>query len=795
MWKNYLVTTIRNLRKFKGHTLINVLGLAVGMAASLLIFLYVHRELSFDQFHSKADRIQRVLLLDKNLGVTNTYAGITFVAQGPEIPKDIPEVEESVRIISRGRQPVHIEDRRYYIRRMALADPTIFKIFDFKLLKGDPGTALQEPYSMVLAETQATALYGDENPIGKTMIWGEYELTVTGTLDPIPDNSHIQFDALVSLNFPYVEGGFGEQLRSWRNIGSWGMISAPTYILLMEGASDADLEDKLIGVLRKNGIDENFAVTNQPLKDVHLRSKNVVFDNHNQNKGDAGYVYAMAAIAVFIMLIAIFNFMNLSTARSHSRSREVGMRKVVGAQRRQLIGQFLGESLLLCVAGLVLAIGLAQSTSQYLNSHHGMKLDFSVFLRPGIWGAILAGAILTGLLAGSWPAFVLSSFRPTQVLRGPGAAGSHGMTMRKILVVVQFSISIALIIGSSVVYKQINFIKNKDMGYEREQVLTIQLNRESASSFDPLVDQLSQSPAILSWSSSGNVPGRTMDRIGIVPEGATKEESWIVSGMIMDENFLDTLSIELVEGRNFSPEFGTDAEKAVIINEAAVRAFGWEEPVEKTFNTGELTVIGVIKDFHFATLRHIVEPLVIRFRPGANGLLSIKLKGGSIPEGLDHIEKTWSGLFPGVPLEYVFLDEEFDLLYRQEKSFGSLTWGFTGLAIFIACLGLFGLASHSVAQRTKEIGIRKVLGAGSLGLTALLSRTYLKLVLLANLIAWPVAYWLMRRWLMDFAYRTELGIGLFLLSLAAAAVIAVITVSFHSIRAANSDPVKALRYE
>jgi putative ABC transport system permease protein len=789
MLKNYLVTAIRNLRKYKGYTLINVMGLAIGMAASLLIFLYVHRELSYDQFHSKADRIQRVLLLDKNLGVTNTYAGITFVAQGPEIPRDIPEVEESVRIMSRGRQAVRIDDRRYYIRRMALADPTIFKIFDFKLLRGDPDTALQDPYSMVLSEIQATALFGDENPVGKTLIWGEYELRITGTLDSIPANSHLQFDALVSLNFPVVEGGFGEQLLSW------GWISAPTYVLLEEGASDTDLEEKLIGVLRKNGIDENFAVTNQPLKDVHLHSKNVVFDNHNQNKGDAGYVYAMAAVAVFIMLIAIFNFMNLSTARSHSRAREVGMRKVVGAQRRQLIGQFLGESLLLCVIGLVLAVGLAVSTGLYLNSHHGMTLDFAVLLRPGIWGALLVGTFLTGLLAGSWPAFVLSAFRPTHVLRGRGAAGGHGMTMRKVLVLVQFSISIALIISSGVVYKQINFIRHKDMGYDREQIMTIQLDRESISSFEPLVDQLSQSPAILSWSASGNVPGRTMSRNGIIPEGATEEESWIVSTMTMDENFLDTLSIELLEGRNFAPDFGTDAEESVIINEAAVRALGWEEPVGKTFNTGDLTVVGVIKDFHFATLRHVVEPLVIRYRPGANGLLSIKLKSGSIPEGVNHTEKVWNGLFPGLQLEYVFLDEEFDMLYRQEKSFGSLTGGFTGLAVFIACLGLFGLASHTVAQRTKEIGIRKVLGAGSLGLVALLSKTYLKLVLLANLIAWPVAYWLMRRWLMDFAYRSELGIGMFLLSMAAAAVIALFTVSFHSIRAANSDPVRALRYE
>jgi len=789
MWKNYLMTAWRNLRKHRGHSLINILGLAVGMAASLLIFLYVHRELSYDRFHGKADRIHRVLLLDKSMGVSNTYAGITFVAMAPEIPEDVPEVEEAARIMHRGRQPLKVGERYFYTREFAFADPTVFKIFDFTLIQGNPDTALREPYTAVLSRELAETLFGAEDPIGRTFLWQDNEIRITGLLEEIPDTSHLWFDVLVSLNFPDEEGGFGGRLRDW------GWIAAPTYVLLHEGAGTADIEEKLIGVLRKNGVEENFAVTHQPLRETHLHSKNVVFDRHNRNKGDIGYVYALAAVAVFIMLIAVFNFMNLSTARSHSRAREVGMRKVVGARRRQLIVQFMGESVLLCLGGLFIAVGLVALAGIYLSAAFDMSLRFEILLRLPIAAGIAVGAVLTGLLAGIWPSFVISAFRPNTVLRGGSQGGGYGLGLRRVLVVVQFGISIALIIGSGVVFQQIQYIKNKDMGYDREQVLTLRMTRETAANFEPLVEKLAQSPAILSYSASDNVPGRTMGRRGVQPDGIAETDPWIVSAMSMDENFLETMGIALVEGRNFSREFGTDSEQAVILNQAAVKAIGWEEPLGRTFDEGRYMVVGVIGDFHFATVRHVVEPLMLSFRPGANGILSLKLRAGATPAAIEHLKRVWGELFPGDPLEFSFLDDEFDQTYRREQDFGSLTRGFTFLAIFIACLGLFGLASHTVAQRTKEIGIRKVLGAGASGLVVLLSKTYLKLVLLANLIAWPAAYFLMQRWLQDFAYRIELEVGVFIFSLLAAALIALLTVSFHSIRAAGANPVKALRYE
>jgi len=789
MWKNYLISTLRNLRKYKGHSLINILGLAVGMAASLLIFLYVQHELSFDMFHEKAGRIQRVLLLDKSMGVSNTYAGITFVAMGPEIPKEVPEVEASVRLMDRGRQALKVGTKTFSCREMTLADPTVFKIFDFGLMQGDPETALVAPYSAAISRELAENMYGGvDDPIGKSFMWGENEVRVTGILNPIPENSHLWFDVLLSLNFPNEKGGYGENLRSWE----W--ISAPTYFLLREGADEMDLEEKLIGVLRKNGVDENFAVTHQPLADTHLHSKNVVFDEHNRNKGDIGYVTALGAVAVFIMLIAVLNFMNLSTARSQNRAREVGMRKVVGAGKRQLFMQFMGESVVLSLGGIVMAFGMVILAGLPISSGFGLKLDPAVLARPPIMLGILAAALFTGLLAGIWPALVMSSFRPESVLRG-AFKSRHGLGMRRFLVVVQFGISTALIISSGVVFQQMRYIKQKDLGYDRNQVLTFPLNREAAGRFEPLVEKLAMSSAILSWSTSDNVPGRTMNRTGIRPDGIAQDDPWVVSTMRMDEHFIETMGMTLRQGRNFSREFGTDAEEAVILNHSAADAIGWDDPLGKTFNQGKLKVIGVIDDFHFTNIRHVVEPLVIFFRPGADRMLSLKLKAGSIREAVEHLEDVWETLFPGAPLEYVFLDDEFEQIYRREENFGSLTRGFTVLAIFIAGLGLFGLVAHTVEQRTKEIGIRKVLGAGVGGLVVLLSRTYLNLVLLANLIAWPAAYFLMSGWLRDFAYRIELGLEIFLLSMAAAAVIAMLTVSFHCIRAAGADPVKALRYE
>lgn len=786
---NYLKVILRNLKKHKGYSFINICGLAVGMTASLLIFLYVQKELSYDGFHAKADRIHRALLLDKSLGVSNNLAGITWPTLAPALKQELPEVVEAVRIWRRGRVGVDIAEQRFYTQNMVFADPEVFRIFDFSLEIGDPATALAEPFSAVITRTLAEKLYGQEDPVGKTFISNSVTTTITGILSDIPEHSHLLFDLMVSLKTPDNESGLGRRLQTW----NW--IAFPTYFLLNDAGAAEGLEAKMIAVIRKNGVSENFSVSHQPLKNVHLHSKNILFDRHNQNKGEIGYVYSLGAIAFIIILIASINFMNLATARSSNRAREVGMRKVVGARRQQLVYQFLGESLFLCLLAFVIALGLVMLLKEYAAAVYNFSLDLSILARPPVLAGMLGAVVLIGLVSGSYPALVLSSFRPVQVLKGAFKNSGRGVFLRRLLVVLQFAISIAMIISSGIVFKQMQFIRSKNIGYDRSQVLNISLSQDMAANFEPFTEKLAQSPDILSWSAADSIPGRGMSRTSIEPEGLGDDSGWVVSIMAMDEHYLKTLGMELAAGRNFSQEFSTDAREAVILNEAAVRALSWEEPVGKTFNKGRLKVIGVVKDFHFTSLRHQIEPLVIRFQPDAGGVLSLKLAAGKIMPAISFIRSTWAEMYPGNPLEFTFLDEEFDRLYHREQSFGSMTRAFTLLAILIACLGLFGLASHMVEQRTKEIGIRKVLGSTVTRIVYQLSRNYLLLILISNIIAWPVTYYLMNRWLQDFAYRTRMELSVFVFSTLAALAIALLTVSYQSIRAALANPADSLRYE
>jgi len=789
MFANFLKIILRNLKKHKGYSFINICGLAVGMTASLLIFLYVHKELSYDSFHSKSERIHRALLLDKSLGVSNNLAGITWPTLAPALKQELPEVVEAVRIWRRGRVGLDIAEQRFYTQNMVFADPEVFQIFDFGLETGDPATVLAEPFTAVITRTLSEKLYGQEDPVGKTFITNNTTVTITGVLKNIPDNSHIKFDLMASLKTPDNESGLGRRLQTW----NW--IAFPTYFLLNEPGAAEGLEEKMIAVIRKNGVDENFSVSHQPLRDVHLHSKNILFDRHNQNKGEIGYVYALGAIAFIIIFIAAINFMNLATARSSNRAREVGMRKVVGAKRKQLVYQFLGESLFLCFLAFLIALGLVILLKEYAVSVYSFSLDLGILSRPPILAGMLGSVVLIGLISGSYPAFVLSSFRPVQVLKGAFKNTGRGVFLRRLLVVLQFAISIAMIISSGVVFKQMQFIQSKNIGYDRAQVLNISLTQDMAANFEPFTEKLAQSPNILYWSASDSIPGRGMSRTSIAPEGMGDDSGWVVSIMTMDEHYLKTLGMELADGRNFSREFSTDAREAVILNEAAVRALAWEEPLGKTFNNGRLKVIGVVKDFHFTSLRHQIEPLLLRFQPGASENLSLKLAAGKIPSAISHIRSTWAEMYPGNPLEFTFLDEEFDRLYHREQSFGSMTRAFTLLAILIACLGLFGLASHMVEQRTKEIGIRKVLGSSVMKIVYQFSRNYLLLVLVSNFIAWPVTYYLMNQWLQDFAYRTHMDLSVFIFSTLAALAIALLTVSFQSIKAALANPADSLRYE
>ena len=788
MLKSYLRTAFRNLKQYRGYSFINIFGLAVGLAASLLIFLYVHHELSYDRFHENAKKIHRLLLIDQNLGVTNNKAGVVWPILAPTLEAELPEVLESARVFKRGRFPLDIGNQRFYSEEFAQADPEIFRIFDFTLEVGDAETALNEPFTAVMTRGMAKKLYGSDDPIGKTFDAFGQPVTVTGILEEVPRNSHLKLDVIQSLRTPSDTTGLGAALLSW----NW--ISAPSYILLDDPASAEGLQEKILEIIGKNDVPETLSATHQQLVDIHLHSDDIVFDGYNANKGNASYVYSLGVIAFFIVLIAAFNFMNLVTARSANRAREVGMRKVVGAMKRQLMEQFLYESLVMSFLALIVGLILGLSVGRYIQLAHGVYLNIALLLKPGVIIGILGVTLCVGVFSGLYPAFVLSAFHPVRVLKGAFKSSGQGIFLRKVLVVLQFAISIALIIGSGIVFQQIQYIKNRDIGYDRDQVMSIQLTRDLGDRFEPLVNELSQSEAVSSWSSSGNLPGRTMGRTFVEPEGATDEESWVVSVMSMDDRFIETMGMEIVEGRNFSEEFSTDRRYAVMINEAAVKHLGWENPIGKAFDDS-LRVIGVVKDFHFATMHHHIEPLLMRFRPGVNALLSIKLKGGSVGEGVSEVRRVWDELFPNRTLEFIFLDDEFNTMYRREENFGRMTRAFTFLAIFVACLGLFGLASFTTEQRTKEIGIRKTLGASVAGMTLVLSREFMKWVLVANFVAWPVAYFVMNRWLQGFVFRTELSVGLFLVSAVLALIIAVITVSYQTVRAARANPVDSLRYE
>ena len=541
----------------------------------------------------------------------------------------------------------------------------------------------------------------------------------------------------------------------------------------------------------------------QPLSDIHLRSSGILFDGYNENKGDIVYIYSLSAVAVFILLIASFNFMNLSTAQSSSRAREVGVRKVLGAFRISLIKQHLGESLLISTIAALVAILLVSIFGNYVNMGISESPFEYITSHPDIYRAVIVTTFCIGILSGIYPAFVLSRFEASSILRGRFQSGKSGISLRKILVVAQFVASIAMIVGTIFIYRQLQFIKNKNLGFSKDQIVTFRMNDPGlAGNMVTFRDKLTEYESVESAGLSSNMPGRTFGRTGITPEGVPEdEENWIVSALSFDAHYPGVMDIEIVQGRNYSDKSGTDQEEAILVNEALVEQVGWEEPVGKklTFGNGtERTIIGVVRNFHFASMRHSIEPLIMFYNPNANGNLSVKVSG-NISSAMDFIEKEWNETYPDYPFEYEFFDEEFDTIFRSDESFSQLIANFTWLAIFIACLGLFGLSAHTAEQRRKEIGVRKVMGSSVSQIVVLLSREFVFLIVIANVLAWPLAYFAMTAWLGDFQYRIDLLSTQNLMVYGVAGVLALliglITVSYQSVSAAIVNPVKSLRSE
>ncbi|MBU1099742.1 MAG: ABC transporter permease [Bacteroidetes bacterium] len=795
MLNNYLKIAFRNLWKNKSTSIINILGLGIAIFSSILIFLYVSFEFSFDKFHSKADRIYRVLLEDNNLGVSENLAGINFMAMGPALKEELPEVVEQVRYRDSGRELITIGDQSFYTKDLVYTTSSLFSVFDFELIQGDPERVLSEPRKAVLTESWKEKLFGSENPIGKTIeLNNEDVYEVTGIMKDVPANSHLQMDVLLSLVPTEADSNLARQLESW------GRIGMPTYVLLDSPASAEKVQNALMPLLREHVEWGTFGQQLQPFLDAHLHSSGILYDGHNQFKTDIDYVYTLIIVAFFIIIIAAFNFMNLATARSTNRAKEVGLRKVVGAARGQMILQFLLESVILCFASLIIGLLLVEAFAPMLGLPIKGSFILYFFTNTNLLLGLVGSITLLGLLSGIYPAFVLSGFKPITILRGSFGTSKSGIWLRRVLVVTQFTASIAMIIGTSIAYNQLEYIQNKNLGFQPEQVINIALdNQVLQNQAETFKNELRNISSVKSVGASSTMPGNGMARWGgIRPDGYNADETWVCSVMWVDDNFFNTVGMELAKGRAFSKEFPADEQESVMINESAARELGWDDPIGKKFNferRPSLTIVGVIKDFHFENMQHKIEPLIINYVPNASRMLSIKTSAADVSSSLGQIEKLWKEVYPSYPFEYTFFDESFAQLFENDRKFAALVANFTWLAILIACLGLFGLAAYTGEQKTKEIGMRKVLGATVSGIMYMLSKDFALLVIISSVLAAPIAYLAMNSWLDSFVYRTDMDPLLFIGSAIVALVVAILTISYHTFKAANLNPVESLRNE
>lgn len=802
MLKNYLKITLRNLIRQKSYALINLAGLSVGIACALLIALVVRYEFKYESHHENADRIFRINVEHRRQDLSYRVTS-TPVPLAEALHEEVPEVARFTRIVEGSQSLLSYEDRKFY-ETVSFVDTGILDMFSFPLLSGSRETALREANSVVLTREMAEKYFGPADPIGKTLILDNaLSLRVTGVMEDHPRFSNIRPDFLISF-------ATLRELVPASYFQNWLSQNLKSYIMLPRETSVVETEAKIQEVLRAHVREDDDRI-------LHLDqfSRMHLFSNANPT-GNVRSLYILLAVGGLILLVACINFMNLSTARSSNRAKEVGLRKVVGAARQQLIRQFLGESLIYTAASLILALLLCVAFLPALNSLTGQFVKTTDLFRPEILAGLATIFLFVGFLSGSYPAFFLSAFQPVGVLRGSSRGGIRGSLFRKILVVAQFAISIFLIIATVIFGRQLNFMLNTPLGFVKDQVVIIRNNQETQNEdLQPIKTALGRNPRILGVSGSLQLPSSIGMYNHVTWEGAVNEEVIEIIHNRVDYDFLDTYEIELLAGRNFSPEFPSDARhiqsnedgalipRSILINQEAARRFGWDDPIGKqviqTFGSRRInyTVIGLIKDFHFQSLRETIQPLKLFLSTSNNRYISVKIQQEDMRATLSFIEDAWNRTYPNIPFDYFFYDRIFERRYRSEASQKRLFTYFSGLAVFIGCLGLLGLAAYAAERRSKEIGIRKVLGASSPGIVLLFSKEFSRWVLAANLIAWPAAYLAMRAWLNGFAYRISIDrhLGFFALAGAAALGIALLTVGFQAVRAALSDPVKALKYE
>lgn len=800
MLKNYWRIAMRGFKRQPGYALLNILGLTIGVAATLFILLYIIHEFRFDRFHEKHERIYRISSDITEPDDAFRWA-VTQTPLGMQLKADYPEVEQFVRFIPNGETRLQYKENLFLEEDIYLADSTATEVFSFDFIAGDKQRALMEPNSIILSQSVADRIFGSNDPLNQTLkTASDQDYKVTGVYRDFPSYAHLIPNAIISANS--VEGIMNP------DPGSWGGFGIYTYVLLKEGTDPKNFEAKLSDIIKNHvavifdqfDINVKYELIN--LADIHLKSD---FEGEPQPVGEMGFIYIFGAVAIFMLLIACINYMNLATARATKRAMEVGIRKVLGSERQQLIGQFLSESVIFSLFALVVSFGLVFLLLPIFNRAFDLDLARAQLFSPGILGGALVILLLTGILGGSYPAFYLSGFRPIAVLKGKLAKGTGNPQLRKALVTVQFAITLFMIIGTGIIYDQMNYLRNKELGFDKEHLMTFSLqSRSDGEKYPVLRQRLLQNPKITAVATSTTSPGNGFDKqVMSVENSEGVVDAYGVDNYAVDFDFFPTMNIEFVEGRNFSREFGTDSTLAAIVNESMVKRMGWNDAIGKRIQfQGNDTlpfakVIGVVKDFHQQSLYEPISPLV--FRPRFhNPQILVKMNpqsSGDLSGIIASVESAWNEVYPGNPFEFEFVDAAFMELYHADQVRARIFTLFSVLMIFIACLGLLGLASFTAEQRTKEIGVRKILGANTSNIVVLLTRNFVLLVALASLPAFVAAWYFMNKWLDTFSYHTNLNYGLFILALILVIIITVVTTSFHAIKAAVSNPVKSLRQE
>jgi len=799
MLQNYLKLLIRNIQRNKGYSFINIAGLVIGMTCFILIMLFVQYELSFDNFHQDSERIFRVVcqLPGEKFGMSEDILAITPAPLASAIQETFPEVEAATKFNSRNRLLLSREETHFF-EAGVFADKNFLNIFSFKLITGDKNKVLDHPQNIVLSQRVAQKFFGQADPLGKTITCTFGDFTVAGIAADVPENSQIQFDWIIPF-----ESQFAPEERNQR-LNQWNWDDYYSFVKMQAGCDIKLFEEKLNAFLQTKYTDwevrTHIKYFLQSLPRFHLTS------GYRYETGvttDTTLIRLFSAVAIFILLIACINAVNLTTANASKRTKEIGIRKVVGSLRHQLFWQFTGESLFMALLAFGLAISLVNMLLPAFNQLIERTIEWHVFMSPtGILG-LIAVIILTGLISGLYPALFLSSLKPVKILAKKNGDPNKGMNLRNFLVLFQFSIAIVLMIASLVIFRQIGYIKDKDLGFNREQMLVLRgIDAGISENFAAFKNELLQNPKVIDVTTSNQLPTDIYSATGIEFQKDDGENKMLHYQFIgVDYNFIDLFEMEMVQGRNFSRKFGNDSATALIVNETFVKQMGWANPIGKQVpqvwsgpDDARYTIVGVVKDFHARPLHLEIRPVIMACRPNSYWIY-IRIQPGDVDGTLADIENQYNRFRRRYPFESFFLDDQFNQMYQSEQKLGQILMYSNILAIFIACLGIFGLATYTAERRTKEIGIRKVLGASVPGIVSLLSWNFAKWVLIANFIAWPVAYYGMTRWLQNFTYRINLEWWTFVLAGFLTLLIALTTVTYHSIKAAVANPVKSLRYE